>query len=156
MLQASISSYCKAETPRMSCTPNHHGLKVQTSRENLDQGSEAGASTLHQVRAGGVKKKGSRRKRRRLVPPHNRTSRFRGVYWEPKGSKWYSSISSNHKVQPSFGGHFPAARAIYTALNHIPCSKWLISGFKNITFCTITLCMRRRKAYYHCCLSIGN
>lgn len=44
------------------------------------------------------KKKPARRKRPRLVPPHSRSSRYRGVYWEPKGSKWYSSISSNHKV----------------------------------------------------------
>ena len=44
------------------------------------------------------KRKPARRKRPRLVPPHSRSSKYRGVYWEPKGSKWYSSISSNHKV----------------------------------------------------------
>ena len=41
---------------------------------------------------------GSNHRRSKLAQSAGRSSRYRGVYWEPKGSKWYSSISFNHKV----------------------------------------------------------
>lgn len=74
----------------------HHGANDLTLQHRLQDVDD---EIIAPVKAGEKeKRKPHRRKRPRLVPPHSRSSRFRGVYWEPKGSKWYSSISSNHKV----------------------------------------------------------